>query len=169
MGRLYTGRLLRSLRSKLAARAAEFDGRVDLQAGLAARSFREFDDAVTAPLHGFRDADDYYEQSSSGQFLGSIRVPTRIIQARDDPFVPGHCIPRADESANPWVDLRVSDGGGHVGFVAGSLPWRPVLWAERETARFIAERVIGGSAKSTVAGTGTGTGTGAGAGTGRGV
>ncbi len=138
-GRLYVKALLRSLRAKVRARAAEFDGRIDLARAMAARTFREFDDAATAPLHGFANADDYYRRSSSGPLLGRVRVPTLLVQALDDPFLPGTAVPQVDIAANPMLTGAVVPHGGHVGFASGSLPLRPIFWAESEVARFLHE------------------------------
>lgn len=140
--RLYVEALLRPLRAKVLARSAELDGRIDLPRAIAARTFREFDDAATAPLHGFADAEEYYRRSSSGPLLGSIRVPTAVIHALDDPFLPAAAVPRAAIAANPLLLDSVQPHGGHVGFVSGSAPVRPLFWAEREVARFLAARLL---------------------------
>ncbi len=136
--RLYVEALLRSLRAKIRAREAGFDGRIDLARALAARTFREFDDAATAPLHGFTDADDYYRRSSSGPLLPGIRVPTLLIQALDDPFLPSDAVPRESIETNPVLHPAIVPHGGHVGFVTGTAPLRPRFWAEREAASFLA-------------------------------
>lgn len=93
------------------------------------RTFRDFDDALTAPLHGFKDADDYYARSSSAQFLRYISTPTLVIHAVDDPFMTPDTAPRDDE-VSPQVNVEISECGGHVGFVAGRWPWRPEYWLE---------------------------------------
>ena len=100
------------------------------------RTFREFDDAVTAPLHGFKDADDYYMRSSSRSYVPSIERPTLLLQAADDPFMYPDVIPHRDEIP-PQVTLEVSATGGHVGFVAGTVPWRCEYWAESRATKFI--------------------------------
>ncbi|MBD0320138.1 MAG: hydrolase, partial [Gemmatimonadetes bacterium] len=140
MGRRYTEVLLRSLRRKFAGRAAEIGDRCDAPRALASRSFRDFDDADTARLHGFQGVADYYGRSSSAQFLPSIRVPTLLVHAADDPFVPPHVIPRAAVEANPSLAAVFTEHGGHVGFIQGT-PWAPEFWAEQEAARFLAERL----------------------------
>lgn len=118
-------RLRRSVRTK--ARLMELPVAVDQLASV--HSFRQFDDQVTAPLHGFRDADDYYNRCSSRQFLASITVPTLVLQAKDDPFMSPDGLPtRSELSAH--VTLELSQTGGHVGFVSGNLPWRPRYWLE---------------------------------------
>jgi predicted alpha/beta-fold hydrolase len=140
LARAYVWRLLWSLRRKVRARARDLGDRMDVRAALAAKTFRAFDDAATAPLHGFHDASDYYVRSSSGQFLAHISVPTCLIQARDDPFLPAEAIPMDTIRANPILQPAISDNGGHVGFVTGT-PWGPRFWAEARAATFVATRL----------------------------
>ncbi|MDP3838837.1 MAG: alpha/beta fold hydrolase, partial [Methylococcales bacterium] len=99
-------------------------------------SFWQYDDRVVAPLHGFADVHDYYQRSSSRQFLKKITVPTLLIQAQDDPFMTTEVLPRADE-LSPSVQLEVSQHGGHVGFVAGNNPFKPVFWLEQRILAFL--------------------------------
>jgi predicted alpha/beta-fold hydrolase len=136
MGRIYTRHFLRSLTAKALARAALLDGRVDRSRILCARSFREFDDAATAPLHGFASADDYYARSSSAAFLSRIRVPTLLLHAEDDPFLPAAALPTSAIRANAYLTMHFVSAGGHVGFIAGP-PWQPVWWVEQEAARYL--------------------------------
>lgn len=136
-GRPYALRLLRELRAKARTMAGLVAGRVDLERALRARTFRDFDEAFTAPLHGFRDADDYYARSSSAPWLERVALPTLAIHAHDDPFLPPDALPVAALRANPAITLALSDRGGHVGFVAGS-PWSPRFLAEQRLARFFA-------------------------------
>lgn len=137
MGRFYTWNFLRSLRRKYAAKQTLLREAVDEARVLSARTFREFDDAATAPLHGFRDAEDYYTRSSSASFLDRIRVPTLLLHSVDDPFLPATAIPRAAIRSNPYLAEGFTRGGGHVGFVGGK-PWAPEFWAEGEATRFLA-------------------------------
>jgi hypothetical protein len=133
VGRLYTASLLSTLRAKAldtARRFPEAAAAIDVPRVERARTFREFDDAATAPLHGFAGVDDYYARSSSLRYLAAIETPTLCISARDDPFLPAGTIEDARNSASPAVRFAVSDRGGHVGFVEGALPWRPRSWAE---------------------------------------
>lgn len=138
-GWVYRERFLRSLRRKALA-AHKRHGVLDAGAVRATRSFAAFDGVVTAKLHGFRDADDYWTRSSSAQFIGAIRVPTLIVSAADDPIVPGDTIPHG-AAANPAIDLRVTPRGGHVGFVGGSLT-SPRYLAEEWALAFL-ERHLG--------------------------
>ena len=139
--RQYVGRLLRSLKAKVRVRRDELGRFLDLERTLRARTFWEFDDAATAPLHGFAGADDYYHRSSSAGFIPKITVPTVIIHSRDDPFLPADAIPEAAMRANPAVTPMISDRGGHVGFVAGWSHGRPQFWAEAAIARWLSDRL----------------------------
>lgn len=103
------------------------------------RTFREFDDAMTAPLHGYRDADDYYTRCSSRPFLKNIRVPTLILHSADDPFMTPAALPR-DEELSPAVRFELSARGGHVGFVNGSL-FRPRRWLDARIADHLREHL----------------------------
>ena len=136
MGRFYTSHFLTSLTAKMRAKGSLLDGRLDMNRIRLARSFRDFDDAVTAPLHGFAGAEDYYSRSSSGPLLERVRVPSLLIHSADDPFLPVTALPRLAIDANPFLRLVLTRHGGHVGFISGS-PWRPGFWAEREAARFL--------------------------------
>lgn len=138
MGRVYMRLLLRSLAEKYALKRDVLGALCDEDAVLAARRFREFDTALTAPLHGFRDAEDYYLRASCAPALGCVRVPTLLIHAMNDPFVAEETIPAAAIHENPFVFGAVVEEGGHVGFIAGGTPLRPVFWGEEETARFLA-------------------------------
>ena len=102
-----------------------------------ARTIRAFDDCVTAPLHGFAGADDYYARASALPFLPHIRVPTLCISAEDDPFYPREAIPPARAAASERVTFAVTSWGGHTGFVSGRWPWRPVYWAEESALSWI--------------------------------
>ncbi|MGJ0516101.1 MAG: hydrolase [Methylomicrobium sp.] len=99
-------------------------------------SFWQYDDIVVAKLHGYRDVHDYYQRSSSRQFLKSIAVPTLVIQAADDPFMTLEVLPEEHE-LSPSVHLEIAQGGGHVGFVAGAYPFRPRYWLEQRLPEFL--------------------------------
>lgn len=126
--RIYTARFLLTLKAKALRKAARFPGMLDAKAIAAATTFREFDTLVTARLHGFRDADDYWLKVSSKPLLKSIAVPTLVINARNDPFLPAWALPTVAEVA-PAVTLEQPDGGGHVAFPSGPFPgnidWLP--------------------------------------------
>jgi hypothetical protein len=144
MGRAYTRYFLRSLKRKVRAKTDLLEGLVDLEVVLASRTIREFDDAATAPIHGFRDASEYYRLCSGAGFVAGIRVPTLVLHALDDPFLPASAFPRAALDANPAVTAVVHPLGGHVGFLEGP-PWAPRYWGDEEGARFLAEALGAGS------------------------
>ncbi len=134
--RLYLRRFLATLIAKIEAKALRFPGELDLAGIRRIRSFQEFDDRYTARLHGFRDARDYWTQSSARQFLPRITVPSLLINARDDPFLPPPCFPAAEAEASPHFFLDAPAHGGHVGFL-DSLRRGARTWAERRVADFL--------------------------------
>lgn len=146
MGRTYGAYFLRSLLRKVRAKRDLLNGEIDVGRTLAARTLRDFDDACTAPLHGFADAGDYYARADVRPHLAQIRVPALLIQARDDPFLPRRATPDAIVADNPHLAAAFTDRGGHLGFVEGALPWRSRFWAEREAARFLARELAGARA-----------------------
>ena len=137
MGGLYTTYFLRSLRRKVRAKRAILDEVVDTGAALDARTLRAFDDALTAPLHGFAGAADYYAKADARPFLARIRTPTLLIQSRDDPISSPSAFPKARVAANPNLVAALAPGGGHVGFVEGGAPWRASIHADGEAVRFV--------------------------------
>ena len=138
MGFLYTRFFLRSLREGVRAKAENGPLSYDPAAALEARTLRDFDEVVTAPLHGFLNAADYYERSSSLPYLAAIRVPTLLLQAKDDPFHPASAEENSAVQENPWLHAGFVERGGHVGFVGGATPFTPFFWAEAEAVRFLA-------------------------------
>lgn len=118
---VYTTMFLRSMKPKALAKLAQHPGLFDGEALLAARDLYEFDNMFTAPLHGFRDADDYYARASAKPHLHRIRVPALALNARNDPFIPAGSLPTAQD-AGPSVTLWQPATGGHVGFPAGGWP-----------------------------------------------
>lgn len=137
---VYRERFLRRLRRKAIAKAARFPELIDVRRVRAARTLHAFDEAVTAPLHGFESALDYWARSSSGPYLGGVRRPLHILAAEDDPFIPPQALPRETARANAFITLETFREGGHVAFVQGP-PWRPSFWAERRIAELLAAAV----------------------------
>jgi predicted alpha/beta-fold hydrolase len=127
---------LATLKKKALAKARRLPGVLDARAIRRARTFRAFDDLVTAPLHGFRDASDYWARASSGPLLGRIARPALLISALDDPLIPAACIPWEVARSHPHLRLAVTERGGHVGFVAGSA-LSPRWWAEERALEFV--------------------------------
>jgi uncharacterized protein len=100
------------------------------------QSFWQYDDRVVAPLHGFKDVHDYYQRASSRQFLHAIRVPTLVIQATDDPFMTKDVIPDISE-LSASTQLEVTEAGGHVGFISGNNPFKPIYWLDQRIPEFL--------------------------------
>jgi hypothetical protein len=119
---LYTRHFLSTLKPKSLAKLERFPGLYDAVKVRAARGFRDFDDAVTAPLHGFRGVDHYWSAASSAPWLERIRVPTLLLNARNDPFLPEHELVAAAQKAAPCVVLEFPRTGGHAGFLSGAFP-----------------------------------------------
>jgi predicted alpha/beta-fold hydrolase len=132
---IYTKNFLRTMKQKALEKLARFPGLFDRQRLLTAATLREFDDLVTAPLHGYRDTDDYWTRASSKPLLRQIAVPTLVLNARNDPFLPAAALPRADEAAAA-VRLEFPQDGGHVGFVDGAFPGRLDWLPQRLLAHF---------------------------------
>lgn len=103
-------------------------------------SFWQYDDRVIAKLYDFANVEDYYQRSSSRQFLQSIRVPTLLIQAQDDPFMTPAVIPDINE-LSASVFLETTTAGGHVGFISGINPFRPEYWLEQRIPEFLLEQL----------------------------
>lgn len=143
LGPMYTAYFLHSLRASVRAKREARGHDYGLEELRGLRTLRAFDDAFTAPVHGFRDADDYYRSSSAARFLPDVRLPTLVIQARDDPFLPEPALPLDAIRSNPWIVEAVTRHGGHVGFLESAVPWRPRFWAEEAAAGFLEEALLG--------------------------
>ena len=137
---VYAPNFLRTMRDKVrqkADRDPDLCGVVDLARALRARTFAEYDRAVTAPLNGFADELDYWQRASSGPYLPRIRRPTLLVNALDDPIVPRRALP--DPARLPsTVRAEFPPRGGHVGFIEGRWPWRVRSWAEGRAIAFLA-------------------------------
>ena len=131
---LYARHFLVTLKRKSHGTIRRFPGLYDHEAVLRSRTLRDFDNAFTAPVHGFADTDDYWTRSSSKPWLGAIRVPTLVVNARDDPFMPDSALPTEREVAEA-VTLEFTEKGGHVGFVSGAFPG-DIGWLPRRLLHF---------------------------------
>jgi predicted alpha/beta-fold hydrolase len=140
---VYRERFLRRLRRKALQKAADHPGRIDAAAVRRTTTFSDYDGLVTAPLHGFESAEDYWTRSSSAQFIAGVRRPLLLLSADDDPLVPARSLPVEAAGRNPAVTLEVTPGGGHVAFVSGA-PWRPGFWAEERAMAHLAGGLDGG-------------------------
>lgn len=132
---VYTRMFLESLKKKSLAKLQQHPGLFDGRAVQGARDLYQFDNLVTAPLHGFRDTNDYWARASAKPWLRHIEVPALILNARNDPFMPAHTLPgRADVSAQ--VTLEQPAHGGHVGFARGVLPPGNIAWLPERLLTF---------------------------------
>lgn len=107
----------------------------------ALKTMWEFDDQITAPLHGYANVNDYYSQASSRQYLKDIKVPTLLLHALDDPFMTPDSVPTETE-LSPCVTLELSDKGGHVGFINGDYPWAPNYWLEKRITAYLKQQLF---------------------------
>jgi len=127
-GHAYSYNFLVTMKRKSLAKLARYPALYDAARVRAARTLREFDECVTAPLHGFAGVDDYWTRASSKQWLRHVAVPTLMINARNDPFLPASALPAAGD-VSPSIMLEQPETGGHAGFVSGPLPghlrWLP--------------------------------------------
>ena len=132
---VYEQRFLKTLRQKIRDKAAQLPGEVDAAGLRNVRSIPQFDELYTAPMHGFASAEAYYAHASAGQYLAGIRVPTLLLNAENDPFLPPSCFPRAEAAASNYVFLETPRDGGHVGFAEG----RPdgTYYSERRAVAFL--------------------------------
>jgi predicted alpha/beta-fold hydrolase len=139
LSRAYGSHFLARLKRKSLAKLTRFPGLYDGEAVRRTCTLREFDNLVTAPLHGFRDTDDYWTRASSKPDLAHVSVPTLIVHARNDPFLPGRFLPSPQQvSAN--VHLEFPDGGGHVGFASGPFPGN-LEWMPGRVIRFFEQQI----------------------------
>jgi hypothetical protein len=118
---VYTRMFLRTMKAKARLKWQQHPGLFDLERLRAARTLYEFDNLFTAPLHGFRDTDDYWLRASAKPHLRRIRIPALLLNARNDPFVPAHSLPGPHEVGR-WVTLWQPAHGGHAGFPQGRFP-----------------------------------------------
>lgn len=136
--RVYTRHFLNTMRTVSAARLQQFPGLFDEAKMRAAINLYQFDDAVTAPVHGFAGADDYWARSSAKPWLKSIAIPSLAVNAKNDPFLPASYLPKAGE-VSPFVRLEHPAEGGHVGFVSGAFPGNLDWLAQRLLHFFLHE------------------------------
>ena len=134
INRFYARVFLATLKPKVVDLLERHPGLCDRERLLRARTMRQFDDAFTAPVHGFRDTDDYWTRASSKPWLARIAVPTLVLNARNDPFLPEHALPRPSEVSS-HVALEFPAQGGHVGFCTGPFPGR-ITWLPRRLLAF---------------------------------
>ncbi len=134
---VYSRHFLRTLKPKVLEKSRRFPGVIDVMRINQARDLRDFDDAYTAPMHGFKDAADYWQQSSSKPWLKTIQTPTLVLNARNDPFLPEQVLP-GPQYGSASVLFHQPALGGHVSFVTGMWPGN-LTWLPKRLERFFAE------------------------------
>lgn len=134
--RFYQWYILRSLQEYVDYKFKIVESPIDLEPVKDIKTFWEFDHLVTAPIHGFNGVMDYYLKASSRQYLKNIAIPMLILQAKDDPFLTEACIPTENELSK-CITLELSAAGGHVGFVAGNMPFYPSYWLEKRICQYL--------------------------------
>jgi predicted alpha/beta-fold hydrolase len=133
--KIYMKRFTRMLHEKIKVKMLIMPDRISDESYNEIKTFKEFDDRYTAPLHGFRDAKDYYNRASSKPFIPKITVPTLLVNARNDPFLAEKCYPLREAEANPNFFLEMPKSGGHVGFIAFNK--RKEYWFESRVVSFL--------------------------------
>ena len=134
---IYFQYFLRNLKDRLQRKARIFPNKWDLSQLPMIRTLQEFDDAFTSKDDGYHDAADYYERSGSRHVLGNIRLPTLIITAQDDPFIPYHIFEEALIRTNPAIHFVAPRYGGHCGFLQRPQPHEDLFWAENRIVEFV--------------------------------
>ncbi len=138
--KIYHRYLLQRMKASVQRKFDKRTAPVDLERLMQTKTFYDFDDLFTGPVHGFAGADDYYTRSSCRQFLSSIKRPCLIVHAEDDPFTRPEVVPSHRELSGSTV-LLLSKRGGHAGFVHGSMPFTPRYWLERIIPAYLASKL----------------------------
>jgi predicted alpha/beta-fold hydrolase len=135
--KLYMMRFLRMLHAKIRMKMEIMPERINDHRYDRIKNFKDFDDRYTAPIFGFNNAEDYWEKASSKPFLPNVSIPTLLINAADDPFLPEHCYPGEEASRSETLFLEIPRHGGHVGFVTFNNGGR--YWSESRALSFLGE------------------------------
>ena len=131
---MYSRRFLNHLKVKIKLKNQQFPKIIKLNGLNEVNNLRDFDDVYTGPIHGFSDADDYYSQCSAIRFLESINIPSLIVNAKNDPFLPAECYPYELIEECPKIVFETPDHGGHVGFV--ELNNQGYYWSDKRALAF---------------------------------
>jgi predicted alpha/beta-fold hydrolase len=139
--RVYQWNFVRDLKRRMRRKNRAWPGLFDLSRLHRIRTVREFDETITAPYFGFAGAEDYYHRASAMRVIDRVRVPTLIITAEDDPFVPPGPCRQPGVTGNPWLDVRVTRHGGHCGFVGPRSDGDDGYWAENQIVEFVEDAI----------------------------
>jgi uncharacterized protein len=138
--RIYLRRLIKSLVAKVETKALRFPDQVDASWSRTIRTFQQFDDRYTAPMHGFRDAADYWKKSSARQYLARITIPALLLNAHNDPFLGPGSFPFAEAEQNSCLFFEAPESGGHMGFIDLACGREP--WFEQRVVEFLTTSVL---------------------------
>lgn len=141
LSRLYQWYLVKYARQRLIKKFRSIKNHMinaDMLTGI--RSLKEYDTLYTVPVHGFSSVDEYYSVTSCRYYLRGIAIPTLLLHAKDDPFMTEDTVPEPHEMSSS-VSLELSDMGGHVGFVTGTVPWRAEYWLEKRIPEFLKQHI----------------------------
>lgn len=138
--RIYQKSLVAQLVQYIKKKSNKIDFPIDVSSIDDIKNFHQFDEQITAPLHGFKNRDEYYNKSSCRQYIKDINVPTLIIHSEDDPFSSLDAIPGEDE-ISPSTILEISKNGGHVGFITGRFPLKANYWLEKRIPEFLSSHI----------------------------
>ncbi len=133
--KIYLNNFLRSLEKKIIIKHQQMPDKISIEGMDQIRTFHDFDNRYTGPMHGFKDAHEYYTKSSSVYYLEKICIPTLIINGANDPFLPMACYPVQIAESHKFVNLEIPESGGHVGFFEGHL--KGAFWTERRAVEFL--------------------------------
>ncbi|WP_338411846.1 MULTISPECIES: hydrolase [Pseudoalteromonas] len=151
LGKIYQKYLLDRMKKSMQRKLPQIEKQISLtpEQLMKIDDLLEFDNQLTAPLHGFENAHDYYRQASAMPYLKHIAVPTLIIHAKDDPMLSIKAVP-SRQDVSEHVTLRISEKGGHVGFISGKNPFKPVFWLEQAVPRYFGQYVLDKTNKESV-------------------
>jgi hypothetical protein len=133
--KIYMRQFLKTLHQKIRAKMELMPGLINDDDYHLIKNFKDYDDRYTAPLHGFKNAEDYWSKSSSNQYIPEVKVPTLIVNARNDPFIADGCYPIKETSNSKYVYLEMPRSGGHVGFI--QFKKDKSYWSEERTIEFL--------------------------------
>ena len=138
--KVYQYHLVKKMKNAIRRKFDQYTAAFDWRRTMAAKTFAEFDDAVTAPLHGFAGKDEYYDKCSSIGYLPEIRIPTLLVNSIDDPFMTPAAIP-APVQVPECMQVEISTHGGHIGYIDGGPPWRPTYYLPDRIVGFLDSHV----------------------------
>ena len=145
--KIYMKRFTRMLHEKIKAKKRILPGEIDDKEYHLIKTFKDFDDRYTAPIHGYKDAEDYWRQASCKQFLRNITIPTLLVNAKNDPFLSQPCYPTEEAEANPNFFLEMPESGGHVGFISFNRGGE--YWFESRVVEFFQGKLTAHSSQPT--------------------